>query len=278
VRMKDDFAPDHPLPVFLSRGTEAYEEPRGSSWPLKAGLFVVAAIVVGAAMTLSFGYPKNIFADTSQADSPAAQVAPDQSAAPTTPADQSTDDAAQAAASAPGSATGSVPNRDEVADTSSPAPAIESPAETQEPPSGALLKQFQSWAATQDAQRQAGLPQNSPTQAEPIRPIQDAPAQVEPVRPIVQDAATQADPAQGAQDAATEPQDNPAPTRAARKHRKPAAVQNARAEIKPAKRARAGIRQDADARPPQDPRAAEQQQPAQNAQSPSLLQSLGLSR
>src|SRR5579871_533996 len=127
--MKDDFAPDHPLPVFLSRDTEAYEEPQGSSWLLKTGLCMVAAIVIGAAMTLSFGYPKNIFADASQTDSTAAQVAPDQSVPPTTPADQPTDDAAQTAASAPGNATGSVPNRDEVADTSStsstssPAPA-----------------------------------------------------------------------------------------------------------------------------------------------------------
>ena len=53
MRTRDDFAPHHPLPVFLSGEADPYEELRGSPWLLKAGLFavVVATIVIGAALT-----------------------------------------------------------------------------------------------------------------------------------------------------------------------------------------------------------------------------------
>lgn len=250
---RHDFTSDHPLPVFLSSDAERYEEPRRSSFLLKtAGLFVVAAIVIGAAMTLVLGNPMNLFAEASVADTPAAQPTADQTTPPVqTPPVQSTADIEQTAA-----ATSS---REDVTATADIAP---------EPPSGALLKQFQSWAAQQDGQ----------PQAEPAQPAQGAQTQVEPVRPI-QDATPQAEPARPAQDAATQPSDDtPAPVRVVQKRRRARPVQNARAEIRiPRPRPAAGARPDrnarADARPPQDGRALEQQpQP----QTPSFLQSIGL--
>ena len=284
MRTRDDFTPDHPLPVFLSDETyaeaELYGELRRSSWLLKAGLSVVVAAVIalGAAMSLSLGYPMKLFAEASETDPPAAQPIADQST-PTALPNRSTVDAGQTVGSAPG--------RDKVADTS--APASDSQAESREPPTGALLKQFQSWAAAQDNEgqdRPTQPAQDGPTQVEPVRPIQDTTTQVEPVRPK-QDAATQAEPVPPVQDTQTQDsQDNPAPVRAIRKHRKGPTVQNARAEVRTAKPPQAGSRRywnargearpAQDARAPQDPRAPEQQ-PAQNGQSPSLLQNLGLS-
>ncbi len=279
MRTNDDFAPDHSLPVFLSREAHLFEEPRRSSWLLKAGLSVVAAMVIAAAMTFSLGNPMSIFADPAPTAPPAAQPIADQSTPPAAPRDQSTVDTTQTVDNAPQTAD-SAPSHQDLADASSAT--SESQAEPKEPPPGALLKQFQSWAAAQDAGQQAGPAQpgqDTQTQVEPIRPIQDATPQVEPVRPIVQDTTAQADPAQPAQDAATESQDDPAPVRAAQKHRKKRSAQNALAEIRPAKRPRAAVRPDAnaraDARPPQDPRAAPDQ-PAQ-PQSPSFFQSIGLS-
>jgi hypothetical protein len=279
------------LPVFLTGDAQLYEELRGSSWLLKAGLFVlvVAAIVIGAAMMLSLGYPMRMFADAAPTDPPATQSISDRSTPPTTLQRQSTVDAGQT--------VGSAPNRGEVADAT--APASDSQPETREPASGTLLKQFQSWAASQDSQ--AEPTQDTPTQVEPVRPIQDAPTQVEPVRPIVQDTQAPVEPIRPIQDAATQAestppvrdtqtqvsQDNPAPVHAVRKHRKGPTVQNARAEVRPtAKPARASTRQYwnasaetprtlQDARLPQDPRP--DPQPAQNAQSPSLLRNLGIS-
>jgi hypothetical protein len=260
VPTRHDFTSDHPLPVFLSSDTERYEEPRRSSLLLKTtGLFVVAAIVIGGAMTLTLGNPMDLFAvadsAASQADSAAAQPNTDQPPAPPVqaPPVQSTADAGQTA--------GSTPSREDVTAAADNAAA---------PPSGALLKQFQSWAAQQDAQ-----PQGAPTQGAQTQGVQ---TQVEPVRPI-QDATPQAEPARPAQDAATQPSDDaPAPVRVAQKHRRARPVQNARAEIRiPRPRPAAGVRPDrnarADARPPQDGRPPEQ---TQQAQSPSFLQSIGL--
>ena len=256
---RHDFTSDHPLPVFLSTDTERYEEPRRSSFLLKTtGLFVVAAIVIGGAVTLTLGNPMNLFAvadsAASQADSATAQPTADQSTPPAqTPPVQSTADAGQTA--------GATPGRDDVTAAADNAA---------EPSSGALLKQFQSWAAQQDAQ-----PQDAPAQGAPTQGVQ---TQVEPVRPI-QDTTPQAEPARPAQDAATQPSDDtPAPVRVAQKHRRTRPVQNARAEIRiPRPRPAPGARPDrtarADARPPQDGRPLEQ---PQQAQSPSFLQSIGI--
>jgi hypothetical protein len=260
VPTRHDFTSDHPLPVFLSSDAERYEEPRRSSFLLKtAGLFVLAAIVIGAAVTLTLGNPMNLFAEASQADSAAAQPTADQSPPPVQAAPpQATADAGQTA--------GATASRDDVTAATDNAP---------EPPSGALLKQFQSWAAQQDGQPQAEAAQPAQgaqtlgvqTQVEPVRPIQDATPQAEPTRSV-----------QGAPTTQVMQDDPPAPVRAAQKHRRARPVQNARAEIRmPRPRPVAGARPDrnvrADVRPPQDGRPVEQQP---QAQSPSFLQSIGL--
>jgi hypothetical protein len=232
-------------------------------------------------MTFSLGYPMRMFADASPTAPAVTQPIADQSTPPTTLQSQSTVDAGQT--------VGSAANRDEVADATAHAAAATAPAsdgqpETREPPSGALLKQFQSWAASQDSQ--AEPTRDTPTQVEPVRPIvQDTQAPVEPIRPIQDAAATQAEPTPPVEDAQTQvSQDNPAPVRAVRKHRKGPTVQNARAEVRPTAKpprastkrywnASAETRTAEDARSPQDPRAPEQQ-PLQN--SPSLLRNLGI--
>jgi len=256
VPTQDEFAPDHPLPVFLTARAHDYEEQRGSSGLLKAGIFVMAAatVVIAVALTLALGDPMRIFAAT---DAPATQAtsdqATDQSTPPVTPPLQTT-----AEAQASPQTVASLPSRDADAATSSPAG---------DPPSGALLQQFQSWAAAQDAQ--------PPTEA--ARPAQDTPTQVEPVRPTL-NAQPQAEPVvQGAPTTQVMQDDPPVPVR--RVHRKPRPVQNARAEIRPAKRPPTIVPRErtAQARPGQDPRAVEQL-PTQSSQSSSLLQSLGINR
>jgi hypothetical protein len=120
-------------------------------------------------------------------------------------------------------------------------PSDQSQAEVGQPLNEALFKQFQAWAAEEETRAQAGPAQ--PVQAAPVRAVQEAPAQV----------------------------------RSTKKQRRVRSVQNenARAEIRP-QRNRARVRQEQDAQVPPvaDPRA--QDQSMQNAQPPSLLQSLGL--
>jgi hypothetical protein len=266
VPMKDDFAPDHPLPVFLTR---PFEEPqqRASSRLLKVSLFAMAAAAIGIAITLALGDPVQLFADVmaSFTGSSAARATTDQSAPPV----QSTADAQAVPQTASGAS-----NSDAVA--AAPDPAGVSQADNGPPPANALLKQFQAWAVQQDAQAQAGPAQpiqNGPTQVEPVRPIQDAQPQAQPqVQPQVQAA-------QPVDDAPTQASDDtPAPAHPVRLHRKNHPVQNARAEVRQPKPPRAVARppdRTAQARPAQDARPPDQ--PAQNAQAPSLLQSLGLS-
>ena len=119
-------------------------------------------------------------------------------------------------------------------------PADQSQAEVGQPLTEALFKQFQAWAAEDGTRAQAGPAQ--PVQAAPVRAVQEAPAQVRPIK----------------------------------KQRQVRSAQNARAEIRPQRNQRARVRQEQDAQVPPvaDPRAPDQ--PVQNAQTPSLLQSLGL--
>jgi hypothetical protein len=274
VQVKDEFTQDHPLPVFLTGDRQRFEDDQGSSLLIKMSLLVVATIAIGVAMTLALGVPlpKNPFAADTPADPPAARVisdqstplnpaaSPDQSAVqPTNP---STADAGQTASIAP---SGSTP----AARDATPDAATDS--QTAAPASGELLKQFQSWAATQDSQPPAAPAPSAPTQVEAIRPIQ----QTESVRPIQDTSPPQADAAQGAPTTRVI-QDDPLPARAVHKHHKPPLAQNARAEIGAPKAPRPARPARVDARPPQDGRPTEQ--PPQPTQPPSLLQSLGISR
>jgi hypothetical protein len=246
--MKDGFTPDYPLPVFLSERADEPEQPGiGIAWDrafissriLKTSILVVTATAIAI---LWVENPAALFANVtaSLVDISAFQLGTVQS----TPTIQSTADA-----HLPPTAR-DAPTRDEIAAASEPAD--QSLSKISEPPAEALLKQFQAWAAEQDAQAQVVQPaQDARAQDGSAQPVQDAPAQV------VQDA--------------------PAQVRPMQKHRHVRRVQNARAEIRPERHPHAKVRREQNARaqvaPVQDPRA--QDQSVQNAQAPSLLQSFG---
>jgi hypothetical protein len=285
--VRHDFASsDHPLPVFLSSRTEQYEEPKTSSWLRRISLFVMAIGVIGAAMTLSLGNPMNILGLASNSPAPPAT---DPSASSTVASNDDAQDTKQASpqqtspqqaapptvspqtAAALAALAAALPARDAAPSAAASSPPSESQAGD---PPGALLKQFQSWAATQDTQ-----------------PAQDTQRQTDQVRPIVQEAQPQAEPPRPVQQAARPDaaDDTPAPApimrASAPKHHKPRPVQNARAEIRAAKPPQAGARPldrtaradarpaDRNARAPQDGRPAEQ---APQPQTPSFLQSIGI--
>jgi len=240
---KDGFNPDHPL--FLADEPEqqgigkAWDRAVISSRVLKASILVATASAIGIAI-LSMGNPVTLVAyvTASLVDKSALQPGTDQS----TPTIQSTADAQALPPTAK-----NAPTRDEIAAASEPAG--QSQTENSEPPSEALFRQFQAWAAEKDAQAQVG----------PVQHVQNARAQV------VQNA-----PAQVAENAR-------APLRPMQKHRHVRPVHSARAEIRPVHNPRKKVRREQNARvqvpPVQDARA--QDQPVQNAQAPSFLQSFG---
>jgi hypothetical protein len=245
---KDGFPPDHPLPLFLSEHKPeqpvigiAWDRTVISSRILKTSILVVTATAIGIAI-LSVGNPVALFPNVtaSLVNIAALQPGTDQS----TPTIQSTADAQALPPNA-----SDAPTREEIAAASEPAD--QSQTEISQPPAEALLKQFQAWAAEEDAR----------AQVLPVQHVQDAPAQV------VQDAQPQIGPTQ--------------------KHRHVRPVQNARAEIRPERNPRAKVQREQNprakvrgeqnaqvqVRPVQT--APAQDQSVQNAQAPSFLQSLG---
>ena len=133
--------------------------------------------------------------------------------------------------------TSDAPTRDEIAVASEPAD--QNQTAIGQPPAEALLKEFEAWAAKQDSRAQVAPVQ--PAQAAPVQVAQDAPVQTQPTK----------------------------------KHRRARSVHNARAEIRTQRNHRARVREDQNARV-EVPDARAQEQSVQNAQTPSLLQSLGL--
>jgi hypothetical protein len=259
---KDDFTPDNPLPVFLSERADEPEQPgMGIAWDravvssriLEASILIVTATAIAI---LLVGNPVPFFANVtaSLVDMSALQPGTDQST-PTIQSTAGTQDLLPTAREAPPvnpganpesappsddkTAATDAPTRDEIAAASEPAG--QSQMENSEPPSEALFKQFQAWAAERDTRAKVG----------PVQPVQDAPAQV------VQDARPRVRPMQ--------------------KHRHVRPMHNARAEIRPERHPRAKVRREQNARvqvpPVQDARA--QDQSVQNAQAPWLLQSFG---
>jgi hypothetical protein len=186
---KDGFTPDRHFSLFLSRHADEHKQ-RGSSRFLRASILVMAATVIGIAITLSLGNPVKVLADVtaSLTDILVLQPVTYQS----TPTLQSTADAQ----ALPPTATGAPPHH-EIAPFE---PAGQKQTEISEPPNQALLKQFQAWAAKEDAQ----------AQVRPVQPAQDAPAQV-------------------AENAG-------APVRHLQRHRHIRSLQSARAEIRSAQR------------------------------------------
>jgi hypothetical protein len=250
---KDGFQPDR-SPIFLSEHAEETEQPDiGKAWHiatissriLKTSIVAVTVTAIGIAI-LSIGNPVELVANVTDwwVDKPALQPAADPSTS-TIQSVASTQDSPPTTTDAPNlppTAT-DAPTRDEIAAAVEPADqsqAHQSQTEVGQPVTEALFKQFQAWADEQETR--AKVESSQPVQAAPVKVVQDAPA------------------------------------RAVKKHRRARSVQNARAEIRPQRNHRAKVREEQDARgqvpPVADPRA--QDQSVQNAQTPSLLQSLGL--
>jgi hypothetical protein len=243
----DGFQPDR-SPIFLSRHAEETEQPDiGRAWDiatissriLKTSILAVTVTAIGIAI-LSIGNPVALVANLTDwwVDKPALQPEADPST--------STIQTIAGTQDLPPTTT-DTPPRDEIAAAVEPADQSrvevgQSQAEISQPLTEELFKQFQAWAAEGETRAQTGPAQ--PVQAAPIKVMQDAPTRVRPVK----------------------------------KHRQVRAVQNARAEIRPQRNHRARVREEQDARgqvpPVADPRA--QDPSMQNAQTPSLLQSLGL--
>ena len=250
----DGFQPDR-SPIFLSGHAEETEQPDiGRAWDiatissriLKTSILAVTVTAIGIAI-LSIGNPVALVANVTDwwVDKPALQPEPIRRR------QQFKQSPALRTCRRPQRirrrATKllrrlNLPIRARVEVGQSQAEASQSQAETSQPLTEELFKQFQAWAAEEETRAQAGPAQ--PVQAAPIRVMQDAPTRVRPVK----------------------------------KHRQVRSVQNARAEIRPQRNHRARVREEQDARgqvpPVADPRA--QDPSMQNAQTPSLLQSLGL--
>lgn len=234
---KDGFNPDHPLPLFLADEPEQQDIGKSggraviSSRVLKASILVATAITIGIAI-LSMGNPMTLFADVtaSPVDKSALQPGTDQSTL-------TIQSIADAQALPP--TVKDAPTRDEIAAASETA--VQTQTENSEPSSEALFRQFQAWAAENDAQAQVG----------PVLSVQDTPAQV----------------AENAQ----------ASLRPMQKHRHVRSLNSARAEIRPVQNPRKKVRRKQSARvqvpPAQDARAKDQS--VQNAQAPSFLQTFG---
>jgi hypothetical protein len=258
---KHGFPPDDRFSLIVSEYDEEPERPNlGMAWDiaaissriLKTSLLVVTASLIAI---LAMGNPVALF---DYVTASLVDISPFQrDIGPSTPSIQST-----AAQDLPPTASGA-PTRDEIA--AAIKAAGQSQAESLQPPvdassaeassADASLKQFQAWAAEQDARAQS------------VQPVQDVASQVqdapEQAVPPVQDIQAQA--AQDDQDA----QNTSAVAPPMPKRRHVRRVQNARAEVR--RDARGQVRPPAtpatDVRPPD--------RPAQNAQAPTLLQSLG---
>jgi hypothetical protein len=153
----------NPLPLLLSGHADEHEQ-EGSLLLKQEGSFnasflVMTATLVSIAITLSWENPVKIFAGVRASLAGFSERWP--GTGQSTPKIQLTHDAQGSAPSVRGA-----PARNEMA--AAPGPAAQTQAENNGLPVGALLSQFQAWAAKEDAR----------TQVEPVRPVQDARAQV----------------------------------------------------------------------------------------------------
>jgi hypothetical protein len=224
------------IPLFLSDHTEEPEQPViGKAWHraaissriLKTSILVVTAAAIVFAV-LSKGNPLVRF--TNATASLVGTSAP-QDGAQSTPTIQSTADAQALPPTAREAPTGA-----EIAAAFNSA--YQSQTENPQPPAEAVFKQFQAWAAEEDAQ------------VRPVQSVQDA------QQPQVQD--------------------DQARVANARAEVRP--VKNARAHVRSEHDARAKVRhlKNAQARMRREQNTQAQVQPVQNAQPAGLLQSLGL--
>jgi len=234
------------IPFVLSDQTEEPEQPV-KAWDraviapriLKTGILFVTAAAIAFAV-LSEGTPSVLFANATAFL--VGTSAPRDGTGQSMPTIQPTADAQALPPTA-----SEAPKGEEIAAAFKTA--SQSETEIRQPPAEALLKQFQAWAAEEDAEVR-------PEQHEqPVQPGQDA--QVQDQAQVVQNARAQVRPVQ--------------------KHRHVKPAHNARAKVRPVQNARAQTRREQNARVPVRPvqNTQAQVQPVQNAQPPWLLQSLG---
>lgn len=231
--MQDGFDPAQPLPQFLAEPAQpeagnARDEAVKPSPVFKAGSLIVATAATGIAV-MAMGNPAALFADLS-----ASRI--EQALPPSAPTIQAAADVQAVPPAARDAAANEIVASE---------PAGKDQAERSETTSEALFRQFQAWAAEQDARAPAAL--IPPDQDAAARPAQEVPAPAaENVR---------------------------APHRLVQKRRQ---VRSARAELR-TQNLRKQVRQAEGARaerpPVQDPRA--QDPSAQSAQPPSLLPIFG---
>jgi hypothetical protein len=251
--MPDYTLPDYPLPSFLAPRADEHEpqftleqELQSSSGILRASIFSVAVAVGGIAVALFLGHPVRVLADATASLSDNSDL--QRGANPSPPAVQQAADTRriQSSADARSFAPAALIREDMAALAELTNQAL---AGSNEPESGALLGQFQAWAAKQDAQAQERAQAE-----EPVQPVEAAPVQMA--------------------------QDDPAPEEIVQRHTTTSSLRNARAEMPHAQKPKARIQRRLAARrqaaPIQDARA--EQQPVPNAQQPSFLQSLGLNQ
>src|SRR6267143_2592586 len=170
-------ATNDPIPLFLSDLSEepeqagilkAWDRAVIASRILKIGILIVTAAAIVFAV-LSMGNPSVLFANATAFL--VGTSAPQDGTGQSIPTIQPTADAQALPPTASEAPTG-----EEIAAAFKTTSHSET--EIREPPAEALLKQFQAWAAEEDAR----------TQVRPLRPEQDAQAQVRPVQKQVRPA------------------------------------------------------------------------------------------
>ena len=180
----DRFVSDHPLPLFLSGHAEEHEE-HSSLLLLNASILVLVVSLVGMAVLLSFGNPAKVFADieASLTDIVAlqpgtVQATPTQSTADAKACDVKAFDVKAVDVKTLPPTERSAPARGEIASTFDAA--RQSPADIGAAPADALLKQFQDWAAKEDARPQTDAVRSA--QDARARALRNAQARVLPVQ------------------------------------------------------------------------------------------------
>ena len=238
---KDGFQPDR-SPIFLSEYAEKTEPlDIGKTWDIAVISSRIFKMSIWAVVATAIGIAILSVGDpVALVENVAAtwveKPALQPDAGPSAPAIQSI----VGTQDLPPTTTSDAPVRDEIAVASEPAD--QNQTAIGQPPAEALLKEFEAWAAKEDSRAQVVPVQ--PAQAAPVQVAQDAPAQAQPKK----------------------------------KHRRARSVHDARAEIRTQRNHRARVREEQNARVevPAVPDARAQEQSVQNAQTPSLLQSLGL--
>jgi|SRR6267378_1383451 len=176
------------IPLFLSDQTEEPEQPGiGKAWDraaISSRILTTSILVVTAAAIVFAILVGNPIALLANATASLVGTSASQDDTQSMPTIQSTADAQALPPTASGAPTG-----EEIAAAFKTA--SQSETEIRQPPAGALLKQFQAWAAEEDAQVR-------PEQHE--QPVQDAQAQVQDDQgQVVQNARAQVQPVQNAQ-------------------------------------------------------------------------------